>query len=142
MARSIRKNDSAASEPRCRFCRPAVEHRIVAEFDTVWAFEDRYPVTAGHHLVVPKRHTPDWFAMTAKERRDADDLIRILKERIESADRAVRGFNIGINCGRYAGQTIFHAHIHLIPRRCGDTENPAGGVRGVIPGKMAYETGD
>jgi ATP adenylyltransferase len=76
--------------------------------------------------------------MTEKERRDADALILILKSRIMAADPAVRGFNIGVNCGECAGQTVFHAHIHLIPRREGDTPAPRGGVRGVIPDKMDY----
>jgi diadenosine tetraphosphate (Ap4A) HIT family hydrolase len=76
--------------------------------------------------------------MTEKERRDAEALLLILKSRISAADRTVTGFNIGINCGESAGQTVFHAHIHLIPRRDGDTPHPRGGVRGVIPDKMSY----
>jgi diadenosine tetraphosphate (Ap4A) HIT family hydrolase len=75
--------------------------------------------------------------MTERERRDAEALLLILKSRI-SADRTVTGFNIGMNCGESAGQTVFHAHIHLIPRRDGDTLHPLGGVRGVIPDKMSY----
>lgn len=139
MDQSLHDHQTAVPNPSCRFCRPDIESRVVAEFQTVWAFKDRYPVTRGHLLVAPKRHTPDWFSMTANERRDADCLIRRLKDEIEKSDGAVGGFNIGINCGKCAGQTIFHAHIHLIPRRPGDTENPTGGVRGVIPDKMAYE---
>ena len=102
------------------------------------AFEDGYPVSEGHLLIVPKRHAPDWFLMTEPERREADDLIRVLKNRLSGADNSITGFNIGMNCGASAGQTIFHAHIHLIPRRDGDTPNPTGGVRGVIPDKMCY----
>jgi ATP adenylyltransferase len=69
-------------------------------------------------------------------------LIRILKNRLNQSDPSITGFNIGINCGQSAGQTIFHAHIHLIPRRNGDTPNPVGGVRGVIPDKMCYKPED
>lgn len=122
----------------CRFCPARVQLRVVAEHGSVWAIRDIYPVSAGHHLILPKRHAPDWFAMTEKEKRDADALIRILKARLSEADPTIDGFNIGMNCGTSAGQTIFHAHIHLIPRRSGDTPHPKGGVRGVIPDKMGY----
>jgi len=76
--------------------------------------------------------------MTSRERRDAETLILYLKGDILKDDPSVTGFNIGINCGASAGQTIMHAHMHLIPRRDGDTSNPRGGVRGVIRSKMAY----
>jgi ATP adenylyltransferase len=123
--------------PPCRFCPAKIRPLVVAELDSVWAVRDRHPVSEGHHLIIPKRHAPDWFSMTEKERRDAEALLLILKSRI-SADRTVTGFNIGMNCGESAGQTVFHAHIHLIPRRDGDTPHPRGGVRGVIPDKMSY----
>ena len=95
-------------------------------------------MTKGHVLVLPIRHTLDFFSITSEEKKDADKLIRILRDRIEKSDSTVTGFNIGTNCGKSAGQTIMHAHIHLIPRRNGDTPNPKGGVRGVIPEKMEY----
>ncbi len=76
--------------------------------------------------------------MTFKERKDADKLIRTLCDRIKKSDKTVTGFNIGTNCGKSAGQSIMHAHIHLIPRRDGDMPKPKGGVRGVIPDKMGY----
>jgi len=123
--------------PPCRFCPAKIRPLVVAELDSVWAVRDRHPVSEGHHLIIPKRHAPDWFSMTERERRDAEALLLILKSRI-SADRTVTGFNIGMNCGESAGQTVFHAHIHLIPRRDGDTPHPLGGVRGVIPDKMSY----
>ncbi|MGB8424188.1 MAG: HIT family protein [Desulfobacterales bacterium] len=102
------------------------------------ALEDGFPVSDGHLLIVPKRHIADWFQMTERERREADDLIRVLRNRLLESDKSITGFNVGMNCGASAGQTIFHAHIHLIPRRDGDTPNPTGGVRGVIPDKMCY----
>ena len=86
-------------------------------------------------LIIPKRHTADWFSMTEAECRDAEQLLRRLKKKLHASDPTITGFNIGMNCGTSAGQTIFHAHIHLIPRRDGDTPNPTGGVRGVIPDK-------
>jgi mutator protein MutT len=122
----------------CRFCPGNIKNRIVEEWDSVLAFKDGFPVSDGHLLIVPKRHAPDWFLMTERERREADDLIGVLKNRLSESDKTVTGFNIGMNCGASAGQTIFHAHIHLIPRRDGDTPNPTGGVRGVIPDKMCY----
>jgi diadenosine tetraphosphate (Ap4A) HIT family hydrolase len=76
--------------------------------------------------------------MTSQERRDAEELVLLLRERILSSDPTVLGFNVGANCGEVAGQTVPHAHVHLIPRRRGDTPRPRGGVRGVIPDKMAY----
>jgi len=124
--------------PPCRFCSGKIKPMVVAELNSVWAVRDRYPVSEGHHLIIPKRHAPDWFSMTEKERRDAEGLLIILKSRISAADRTVAGFNIGMNCGEAAGQSVFHAHIHLIPRRDGDTPHPRGGVRGVIPDKMSY----
>jgi len=129
-------------EPRdCRFCPIRIRPFIVAENETVWALPDRYPVSDGHHLIVPKRHTESWFTMSDQERRDAEALIMSIRSRLIASDAAISGFNIGMNCGRSAGQTIYHAHIHLIPRRDGDTPDPTGGVRGVIPGRMTYPTG-
>lgn len=125
-------------DPNCRFCTGNIKDRIVEEWNLVLAFEDRYPVSDGHLLIVPKRHTLDWFSMSEKERREADALIRVFRSRQLESDKSITGFNIGMNCGASAGQTIFHAHIHLIPRRDGDTPNPTGGVRGVIPDKMCY----
>lgn len=122
----------------CRFCPGNIKNRIVEEWDSVLAFADGFPASDGHLLIVPKRHATDWFQMTERERREADDLIRVLRDRLSESDKTITGFNVGMNCGASAGQTIFHAHIHLIPRRDGDTPNPTGGVRGVIPDKMYY----
>jgi len=129
-------------DPNCRFCPDKIKERIVEEYQSVWAIEDRFPVSPGHHLIIPKRHTPDWFSMTPAECRDTDYLLRFLKDQLSASDPTITGFNIGINSGISAGQTIFHAHIHLIPRRDGDTPDPTGGVRGVIPDKMRYRLED
>ena len=122
----------------CPFCGENVKRRIVKEYGTVIAVRDKYPVSEYHTLVLPRRHTPDFFTMTSRERNDAEKFVLLLKDEILKNDASVVGFNIGINCGEAAGQTILHAHIHLIPRRQGDTPNPRGGVRGVIPDKMTY----
>ena len=122
----------------CPFCYDNIKDRVVAERKSVVAIRDSYPVTDGHLLIVPKRHMTDYFSMDEAEKMDIDALIMILKDHIMEKDQTVSGFNIGTNIGESAGQTIFHAHIHLIPRRSGDTPNPRGGVRGVIPEKMSY----
>jgi ATP adenylyltransferase len=122
----------------CIFCDSVKVSQKVAENDTVYAVEDKYPVSPHHTLIVPLRHTPDYFTMTSQERHDAEDLLRYLRNNISKMDSKVIGFNVGANCGDAAGQTVMHAHIHLIPRRRGDTPNPGGGVRGVIPERMAY----
>ena len=121
----------------CPFCK--MENLIViAENKTVYAILDSSPVTPDHMIIIPRRHCSDYFEMTRRERCDSHELIEKLKNEFLKKDDRVEGFNIGINCGETAGQTIFHAHIHLIPRRKNDTPNPRGGVRGVIPDKMNY----
>ena len=132
------RNELFDSDPECPFCYENLKPRILEENDAALAIIDGFQVSDWHCLIIPKRHTPDYFSLTRKEKQDADAIIRILKTRISESDQSVSGFNIGINCGESAGQTIFHAHIHLIPRRDGDTPNPRGGVRGVIPDKMNY----
>ena len=112
--------------------------KAIEKNGSVFAVEDNYPVTPGHLLVIPIRHTPDWFSMTEGERLDADQLMRVLQARIRTEDKKVAGFNVGSNCGDVAGQTVGHAHIHLIPRRTGDIPDPRGGVRGAIPEKRIY----
>lgn len=121
----------------CPFC-TANHADEVGSFRSVIALEDENPVTEGHLLIIPRRHTQDFFTMSAEEKDDAVQLIGTLQNKVVNEDPTVLGFNIGINCGEAAGQTVAHAHIHLIPRRCGDTQNPRGGVRGVIPEKMTY----
>lgn len=123
----------------CIFCWENLDKkRVVAEYDHIYAIKDGIPVTEDHLLIIPKRHASDWFSMTEQERYEAETLIRTLKGKLESDDETISGFNIGMNCGIDAGQTILHAHIHLIPRRKGDTENPVGGVRGVMAGTRDY----
>ncbi|EGY23858.1 HNH endonuclease family protein [Desulfovibrio sp. A2] len=129
---------AADRQAGCPFCDEGVAARAQHVHGTCLALPDKYAVTPGHMLIIPRRHVTDWFGLTDQERRDADELIRQLRAHITAADSSVAGFNIGANCGEEAGQTIFHAHIHLIPRRKGDCPAPRGGVRGVIPGRMGY----
>ena len=121
----------------CLFCNIPQE-RIVLENDLAYAVRDGYPVTEMHSLIIPKRHIQDYFDLTTEELIACDQLIRSLKNEISNSDQSVNGFNIGINSGETAGQTIFHCHIHLIPRRTGDVDNPRGGVRNIIPGMGNY----
>jgi len=120
----------------CIFCSP--NRKTIIENNLAVAFYDKYPVTDLHTLIIPKRHCVDYFELTQAELNAINQLIFELKEILTQKDSTINGFNIGNNCGREAGQTIFHAHIHLIPRRKGDVSNPVGGVRNVIFGKGIY----
>ena len=122
---------------KCLFCNFPKE-KIITENEFAYAIRDKFPVTEKHSLIIPKRHVDDYFALTTDELIECDLLLRSVKKEILAVDDSVQGFNIGINCGAVAGQTIFHCHIHLIPRRQGDVENPRGGVRNIIPGKGNY----
>jgi ATP adenylyltransferase len=122
---------------KCTFCELS-DSDVIAKNDTTFAFRDSFPVTKGHTLIVPKEHRKDFFELSEKERVDSFLLIEELKDEFLNSDSAITGFNIGMNCGESAGQTVFHCHIHLIPRRDNDCKNPKGGVRGVIPQKQQY----
>lgn len=121
----------------CPFCQLAPS-RLVGENELAVAFHDAYPVTELHTLVIPKRHVADYFDLFQPERNAMQALMEEQRRFILAADSLVTGFNIGINAGKDAGQTIFHCHMHLIPRRSGDVANPRGGVRGVIPSRQQY----
>ena len=124
-------------EGGCLFC-VLPKDRIIVENKLAYAVYDGYPVTQYHTLIIPKRHTPTYFDLYQPEINACNQLLQEMKSRIEKEDVTVTGFNIGMNNGEDAGQTIFHCHIHLIPRRQGDVEAPKGGVRGVIPSKQRY----
>ena len=121
----------------CLFCGLPAD-RIVASNDLAIAIRDGFPVTEGHSLVMPKRHVEDYFGLSPEEVEACNALLHTLRTDVLGRDSTVEGFNIGMNAGAVAGQTIFHCHIHLIPRRAGDVPNPRGGVRHVIPGKGYY----
>jgi diadenosine tetraphosphate (Ap4A) HIT family hydrolase len=111
---------------------------IVASNTLAYAVRDTSPVTALHTLTLPNRHIADYFELEADERNAIDELLNETRRDILLGDPTVGGFNIGINVGAVAGQTIYHCHVHLIPRRPGDVANPRGGVRAVIPCKANY----
>ena len=122
----------------CLFCNSKISG-IAFENDLAYASYDSYPVTSNHCLIIPKRHIIDYFELTNDELIACNDLIKIIKKEIINNDKTVVAFNIGTNAGKLSGQTIMHCHIHLIPRRKGDVENPQGGVRAVIPKKQHYK---
>jgi ATP adenylyltransferase len=121
----------------CLFCNIDMS-RIISETDLAYAVYDGYPVTRHHSLIIPKRHIKTYFELSNNEREACHELLVEIRKVILARDESVEGFNIGINNGEVAGQTIFHCHIHLIPRRRGDVKNPRGGIRHVIPGKGDY----
>ena len=122
----------------CVFCDSTLEGGAVIRNGGVFAIKDAHPVSEGHHLILPARHTADWFTLTELERTQADEVLRVLSTRLREADPTIAGFNVGSNAGQVAGQTVLHAHLHLIPRRNGDAADPRGGVRWVLPQHARY----
>ena len=122
----------------CLFCN-IKESGLTDENSLAYASYDTYPVSELHCLIIPKRHVKDYFDLTNSEVIACNDLINKIKHEIINKDSSVKGFNIGTNVGLTAGQSVMHCHIHLIPRRVGDVENPQGGIRSVIPLKQHYK---
>ena len=121
---------------KCLFC--LLDEVPLARNRYAYVVRDVHPVTDLHTLIVPYRHVETYFELTRHELVAVQLLLISQREAILAEDPTVTGFNIGVNNGRDAGQTIFHCHLHLIPRRKGDIENPRGGVRHVIPGAGYY----
>lgn len=122
----------------CLFCQSRFQKMSFLSNELAYAVFDQYPVTQGHALIIPRAHAEDYFGLSADERNAIDSIIRQCREMFSKQEPEICGYNIGVNCGAAAGQTIMHCHIHLIPRRKGDMKDPRGGVRGVIPKKMKY----
>ena len=122
----------------CLFCN-INQTGYAYENNLAYASYDSYPVTNHHCLIIPKRHIIDYFDLSKDELLACNDLIKIIKNEILVKDHSVKGFNLGTNIGKVSGQSIFHCHFHLIPRREGDVDNPQGGVRSVIPNKQHYK---
>jgi diadenosine tetraphosphate (Ap4A) HIT family hydrolase len=120
----------------CPFCTLPPE-QIIDSNDLVLVIRDGYPVSPGHTLLIPKRHIDSWFEVTQAEQQALLDLLAKAKKVLET-EFMPDGYNIGINDGPSAGQTVPHLHMHLIPRYKGDQEDPRGGVRWVMPGKAKY----
>lgn len=124
----------------CLFCDVQVNdhQRIVSENALAYAIRDGFPVTSGHTLIIPKRHVQDYFGLTKSEVDAINELMLQQRTQLMVDDPSIEGFNIGMNCGEVAGQTVFHCHVHLIPRRRGDVANPRGGIRHLIADKGFY----
>jgi diadenosine tetraphosphate (Ap4A) HIT family hydrolase len=123
-------------EAHCPFCLPAPEE-IVLRNSLCYARYDRFPLNKGHLLIVPLRHVGNLFELTEDERKAAFELVWQASAKLDS-DVQPDGYNLGVNVGPAAGQTVMHAHIHLIPRYHGDVPDPRGGVRFVIPERAKY----
>jgi ATP adenylyltransferase len=124
-------------ELTCLFCKIGTE-RIIDQNALCFAIRDAYPVSLHHTLIIPKRHVANLFELYQPELNAIHALLRETEMEIRNIDQQVTAFNVGINIGNDAGQTVLHMHVHLIPRRHGDVTNPRGGVRGVIPDKQDY----
>ena len=120
----------------CPFC-TLPDATILGANDLAIFFEDRFPVTPGHTLIIPRRHVAHYFEATPEEKQALWELVEVAKSRLDQS-LAPGGYNIGINVGAVAGQTVMHLHVHVIPRYQGDMEDPRGGVRHVIPEKGKY----
>lgn len=120
----------------CTFCNIG-KHKIIVENNRAVAIFDIHPVNQGHMLIIPKRHIKTYFDASEEDKRYLWELVEECKKLLDR-EYSPDGYNIGINCGESAGQTVMHLHIHLIPRYKGDMKRPRGGVRGVIPEKRIY----
>ena len=129
-----------SSDPACPFCDRIADGSSPASGSSAVAIPDAFPVSPGHMLVVPRRHVADLFDLSPDEQADVWRLVAEVKASLQR-ERKPDGFNVGVNVGATAGQTVDHAHVHVIPRFRGDVDDPRGGVRWVIPGRAAYWKG-
>lgn len=121
----------------CPFCERVAAGKLLAENALAVALADGFPLSLGHTLVVPRRHQADYFALSAEEQQAIWSLVGAMREVIQERE-APDGYTLGVNVGVAGGQTVAHAHVHLIPRRAGDVADPRGGVRWVLPERAAY----
>ena len=124
-------------EDGCIFCGHVAGGELVGEAGLAVAFRAGYPVSPGHVLIVPRRHEPDFFALSPAEHADMLGLLPAVRQRLD-AEFSPDAYNLGVNAGKAAGQTILHAHLHVIPRYVGDVDEPRGGVRWVLPKTARY----
>lgn len=125
----------------CVFCDRIARADLLISNHLAAAFHDGYPLNPGHTLIVPRRHEADFLALTAEEQEAIWALVVPARNLIEASGNRPDGYNIGVNVGTAAGQTIDHAHLHVIPRHRGDVDDPRGGVRWVVPARAAYWEG-
>ena len=129
----------SSSTEDCIFCNKT-NCKVISSTKHFFIIRDTaYPVTKHHTLIITNRHVDDYFDLNKEEINDLDEILKNQKRELKQLDKEITAFNIGVNIGRDAGQSIMHCHIHLIPRRKGDVEDPRGGVRGVIPQKQKYK---
>jgi len=121
-------------DQNCPFCHP---DSVLLGNDLAYVKQDKFPVNPGHLLIIPRRHVADFFLTTEAEKAAMLFLLDKAKNHIDEK-YVPAGYNVGINVGEVAGQTVMHVHLHLIPRYPGDLEKPRGGVRGVIPSRQSY----
>jgi diadenosine tetraphosphate (Ap4A) HIT family hydrolase len=122
---------TGSTSDACPFCERMAKGEILIAAPYAAALADAFPVSPGHALVVPRRHVPGYFELSEEERADVWQLVSEVKARLDG-ERSPAGYNVGINVGEAAGQTVWHAHVHVIPRYAGDVKDPRGGVRWVI----------
>ena len=123
----------------CIFCNK-INCKVISSTKHFFIIRDTaYPVTKHHTLIITNRHIGDFFDLTKDEMIDLYGVLKEQKKELKKLDKEISAFNVGVNIGKDAGQSIMHCHIHLIPRRKGDVEDPRGGVRGVIPEKQKYK---
>jgi len=129
----------SSSQEDCIFCKK-INCKVLEETKYFFIIRDTaYPVTEHHTLIISNRHVSNFFELDGEENKELSIILKNQKEELQNLDKTITGFNVGINIGKDAGQSIMHCHIHLIPRREGDVEDPRGGVRGVIPEKQKYK---
>ena len=129
----------SSSSEDCIFCNKT-NCKVISSTKHFFIIRDTaYPVTKHHTLIITNRHIDDFFDLTKDEMSDLDEVLKEQKKELKKLDKEISAFNVGVNIGKDAGQSIMHCHIHLIPRRKGDVEDPRGGVRGVIPEKQKYK---
>lgn len=121
----------------CPFCNRIAASQFIQENQLAVALPDAYPLSPGHTLIVPRRHVEDFFDLTAEEQAAVWTLVQLVRQHIEK-NYSPHGYNLGVNNGRAAGQTVAHAHVHIIPRYAGDVADPRGGIRWIIPSKAPY----
>ena len=126
-------------DKECIFCNKS-NCKIILSTNYFFVIRDTvYPVTKNHTLIITNRHVSDYFDLKDEELSELNIILKNQKKELENLDNKITGFNVGVNIGKDAGQSIMHCHIHLIPRRKGDVKDPRGGVRGVIPEKQKYK---
>ena len=121
----------------CLFCNKK-KQKIIYSSKFIYVVRDSFPVTKYHSLIIPHRHVANFFDLNNDELKDLSKIIKKERQSLLNLDSKITAFNVGVNSGKDAGQSVMHCHIHLIPRRKGDIKNPRGGVRGVIPSKQKY----